>query len=113
MVVLRNNFLAAFGETFFYKPQDPPDLLAFLEGLWPTFLELAASVEYSINHHKFPGASQAVAVYWYRLCGGYTTTARSSFDVADAYRISAAAELARFYTPRENEHLTNVGRSAH
>lgn len=109
MAQMRKAWLEAFGASFKYKPENPPDLRAYLRGLYPMFLAMAKDAENGAAL-RFPGMAQAVAQFCWQLSSGFQASAKGAVTVIEAYCVEAAHVLLRFDAPRVEEHLANVNR---
>lgn len=107
MAPYRQKFLEAFISVFHYRPNGAPDWRDYLQGLFPTFVQVAKTMEIGAGM-PFPGTGGAVRSYFLRMASGTTIVARSSVEVARTFCLTAADELAKHDNRRAGEHLTNV-----
>jgi len=112
MAALRAVFADAHRQVFTYRLKDPPDLAAWLAGLYPMYNDMAQAVRWTLDNRgsSFPGAGAEIAKYWDQLANTYGGLARGGAAAHEGYEDSAADVLRAHRAPRAHEHLTNVGR---
>jgi len=106
----RRAFAEAQLNVWRYRPQNPPDLRAFLRGLNPTFWHVSRACNEVVKRGiaQFPGAGDGLVELWWSQAATMRTACGHAVSTAEAYEATAADELRRFDDPRRNEHLTNV-----